>query len=88
MPRRLVLLAAMFAAVPAFAAASRPDAAVPVTQQREVYGKRTWLQRHDDILAYHRKVKPELVFIGDSITHFRGANRSLTGKTVPRAGRF
>lgn len=62
-------LALSFLACPALAA-PRADAATPVTQSRETYGKDTWLARHGKILERNRTVKPDLVFIGDSITHF------------------
>jgi lysophospholipase L1-like esterase len=42
----------------------------PVTQQREIYGDVSWLERHEQILERNKTVKPELVFLGDSITHF------------------
>lgn len=47
-----------------------PTPAEPVEQAREVYGKVSWTARHEAILARNKRVKPELVFIGDSITHF------------------
>lgn len=43
---------------------------IPVTQQREVYGDVSWMERHAQILARNKSVKPEIVFLGDSITHF------------------
>lgn len=46
------------------------DTTVGVVQTREKYGPDTWLQRHEKILARNKKVKPEVVFLGDSITHF------------------
>lgn len=61
-------------ALPALAfaplAAAEQAAVTPVTQQREVYGKVTWLERHAQILERNKTVKPEIVFLGDSITHF------------------
>ncbi|WP_422991928.1 GDSL-type esterase/lipase family protein [Undibacterium sp. Di24W] len=43
---------------------------IPVTQQREVYGDVTWMERHAQIIARNKTIKPEIVFLGDSITHF------------------
>ncbi|MBR7799315.1 GDSL-type esterase/lipase family protein [Undibacterium fentianense] len=43
---------------------------IPVTQQREIYGGVSWLDRHAQILERNKIVKPDLVFLGDSITHF------------------
>ena len=39
----------------------------PCTQQRDPYD---WKQRHEDILAMNRKQAPEILLIGNSITHF------------------
>lgn len=71
-PRTVVgLLATSFLAYSAPAAPTeRTDPAAPVTQAREVYGKTTWLARHEQILERNKAVKPEIVFLGDSITHF------------------
>ncbi len=40
-------------------------------QQRDDYD---WFARHAEVLALHAQVKPDLVFIGDSITHQWGGN--------------
>ena len=39
----------------------------PCTQQRDPYD---WKQRHEDVLAMNKKQAPEIVLIGNSITHF------------------
>ena len=54
------------------AAAAGTESTVPVTQTREQYGPDTWMQRHEKILARNKKVNPDFVFIGDSITHYWG----------------
>ncbi|MEI6297865.1 MAG: hypothetical protein WCO84_09610 [bacterium] len=48
-----------------------PSTLRPVTQNRDwrVYD---WAKRHAEICELVRSRKPELVFIGDSITHFFG----------------
>lgn len=39
----------------------------PCTQQRDPYD---WKQRHEDILALNKKQAPEILLIGNSITHY------------------
>jgi lysophospholipase L1-like esterase len=43
----------------------------PVTQNRD-HVTYDWQQRHAEILARNQTVKPDVVFIGDSIIHFWG----------------
>ena len=43
----------------------------PVTQDRD-HATYNWQQRHAEVLARNLVVKPEVVFIGDSIIHFWG----------------
>lgn len=43
-----------------------PDSLHVAPQQRDDYN---WMARHAEVLARHTNVKPEIVFIGDSITH-------------------
>ena len=43
----------------------------PVTQDRD-HATYNWQQRHAEILARNQTVKPDVVFIGDSIIHFWG----------------
>jgi lysophospholipase L1-like esterase len=44
---------------------------IPVTQRRD-FNVYDWEPRHNAILEYNKKRQPELVFIGNSITHFWG----------------
>lgn len=44
---------------------------VPVTQRRD-FNVYDWEPRHNAMLAYNKKRQPELVLIGNSITHFWG----------------
>jgi len=48
-----------------------PSTLVPCTQSRD-WPKYDWEKRHAAICALVRERKPQLVFIGDSITHFWG----------------
>lgn len=41
----------------------------PVTQDRD-RAMYDWAQRHREILARNREIKPDLVFIGDSLIHY------------------
>lgn len=43
----------------------------PCRQHRDSYTYR-WTDRHEEILEYNAKVKPEIVMLGNSITHFWG----------------
>jgi len=45
---------------------------VPVTQDRDA--KYDWAQRHEEVCATMKAQKPEVIFIGDSITHFFSAS--------------
>lgn len=71
---RAALLPSLLASLIPLAAIAAPQVRTdePVTQNRETYGPDTWNARHDKILARHRTVKPEIVLLGDSITHFWG----------------
>jgi lysophospholipase L1-like esterase len=53
--------------------ARRSSTLVPVTQNRDwrVYD---WAERHAAILALNRTRQPEIVMVGDSITHFWGGD--------------
>jgi len=53
------------------AAVSPPSTLVPLTQSRD-WPKYDWEQRHAAVCAQVRERRPDLVFIGDSITHFFG----------------
>ncbi len=46
-----------------------PETLIVEPQQRDSYD---WAARHEAVLERHRTVRPEVVFIGDSITHFWG----------------
>ncbi len=51
-----------------------PTTLIPVPQSREwCYGGYDWRNRHRDLLAYAAAHRPQLVFLGDSITHRWGA---------------
>jgi lysophospholipase L1-like esterase len=52
-------------------ATNLPSTLVPCTQSRD-WPKYDWEQRHAAICALVKELKPQLVFIGDSITHFWG----------------
>ena len=44
-----------------------------------------WFERHDKILKYGRETNPEIVFIGDSITHFWAGKDTIGGEfALPR----
>ncbi len=57
-----------------------PSSVVPVTQGREYPGY-IWAKRHAAICALVKERKPQLVFIGDSITHFFGGEPKDKGGT-------
>ncbi|MEG1507637.1 MAG: GDSL-type esterase/lipase family protein [Akkermansia sp.] len=67
-----ILLALLFA-LPLLAsplvAESLPTTLKPEPHQRDPYN---WMNRHNAIKARHETIKPEYVFIGDSITHHWG----------------
>jgi len=44
---------------------------IPITQRRD-FNVYDWEPRHNAILEYNKKMQPELVIIGNSITHFWG----------------
>lgn len=64
---------------------SRPPSSVlPVTQDRDWPGY-DWAKRHAAVCALVRERKPQLIFIGDSITHFFGgepADFRRTGESI------
>lgn len=63
-----LLLAGNVSALPAAAPALPPSLKVEA-QQRDSYN---WADRHAAVLARNRTVKPDVVILGDSITHFWG----------------
>ncbi len=66
----LTLSAGFLAAQTAPAPAAENNAIVPVGRlEKDMY---VWNQRHAEILAIKDNLKPEVVMIGDSITHFWG----------------
>lgn len=54
-------------------AVTPPNTVIPVTQDRN-WESYDWVKRHTMLTALVRERKPELVFIGDSITHNMGGN--------------
>ena len=61
-----------------------PTTLVEVTQNRD-WKNYDWVKRHESILELMRTRQPELVFLGDSITHFWGgqpADARLRGPEV------
>lgn len=63
-----LLLAGSLFALPA-AAPTLPPSLKVEAQQRDSYD---WADRHAAVLARNRAVKPDVVILGDSITHFWG----------------
>jgi lysophospholipase L1-like esterase len=62
----------------------QPSTLVAVTQNRD-WRTYDWVSRHESILRLLRTRRPELVFLGDSITHFWGgepADARLRGAAV------
>jgi hypothetical protein len=56
--------------VPVQPAAEANPAVVPVPKlEQDSYD---WYKRHEDVLAIQSKLNPQIVLIGDSITHFWG----------------
>ena len=53
---------------------SPPSTVVPVTQDRS-WPKYDWKKRHELTSAAVKRAKPQLLFIGDSITHFFGGEQ-------------
>jgi lysophospholipase L1-like esterase len=61
-----------------------PSSLVPVTQDRSAPGY-IWSDRHKAVCAAMKQRQPEVIFIGDSITHFWGgepADINQTGRKV------
>lgn len=57
----------------------RPNPAIlPATQKGNGYD---WMARHEAVLKVKKDVNPDLVFIGDSITHFWGGEPASYKKT-------
>jgi lysophospholipase L1-like esterase len=56
----------------------------PVTQDRDraIYN---WQTRHEEILARHREVKPDVVIVGDSIIHYCGGEPNAPMARAPQA---
>jgi lysophospholipase L1-like esterase len=50
-----------------------PSALIPIPQGRG-FGIFDWPKRHEAVCALVRERKPDLIFIGDSITHFMGGD--------------
>jgi lysophospholipase L1-like esterase len=73
---------ATFGAVAAFAAPESgprpPSTLVPVTQNRD-WRTYDWAQRHSACVALMKERQPEIVMLGDSITHFWGGE-PFTGR--------
>ncbi|MEJ1933883.1 GDSL-type esterase/lipase family protein [Nostoc sp. NIES-2111] len=63
--------AAESSSVLAIAGRPQPSTLVEVTQNRD-WKNYDWASRHRAILARHQQVKPDLLLLGDSITHFWG----------------
>ncbi len=63
---------------PARNSALRPE----VNRERDSYD---WLHRHDDVLDAPRSPRPDLVLIGDSITHFWGGEPKAAQSNGPKA---
>lgn len=64
-----VLLAGSLLALPTVAEPPHPPSLKIESQQRDSYN---WADRHAAVLARNRAVKPDVVILGDSITHFWG----------------
>jgi lysophospholipase L1-like esterase len=80
--RRQMSEVAALAVVPTAHAPAPPSSLVPVTQGREWPGYE-WAKRHAGVCANVRARQPQIVFIGDSITHFFGGephDRKLNGE--------
>ena len=62
---------------------ARNSAIVPeVNRERDSYD---WLHRHDDALDAPRNPRPDLVLVGDSITHFWGGEPKATQANGPKS---
>lgn len=66
--RLFCLLCTFAVAVVAFAV-QFPQTMTITSQSRDDYN---WFERHEAVLARHRTLKPQILFIGDSITHHWG----------------
>jgi lysophospholipase L1-like esterase len=53
----------------------QPSTVVAVTQNRD-WKNYDWATRHRAIIARHQQVKPDILLLGDSITHFWGGEPS------------
>lgn len=53
---------------------ARPSTTIPVTQDRS-WPSYDWRKRHEAVTALVQKQKPDVLFIGDSITHFFGGEK-------------
>lgn len=75
---RRILLASFLLAAPAFAKDTPGNTAVvPVSKlENDSYD---WWQRHEAVLAAKAKIDPEIVLVGDSITHFWGGEPASPG---------
>lgn len=65
----ILLLLGIVLPMKALMALSPPETLQATPQQRDDYD---WMARHAEVLALHQQVPPEIVFIGDSITHHWG----------------
>lgn len=65
-----------------FATDARPKTLRAEPQQRDDYN---WAERHEAVLARHRLVSPEIVFIGDSITHHWGGEPLGKRRVAPES---
>lgn len=64
-----------------------PTTYIPIPQSREWnYGGYHWKTRHRELIKYSQSIDPQIVFIGDSITHRWGAppfdKTTGTGKAI------
>lgn len=77
MTRRLLLTSLLFA-TPLFSKDTPANTAVvPVSKlENDCYD---WWQRHEAVLAAKAKMAPEIVLVGDSITHFWGGEPASPG---------
>jgi lysophospholipase L1-like esterase len=77
MTRRILLASLLFAA-PLFSKDTPANTAVvPVSKlENDCYD---WWQRHEAVLAAKARIAPEIVLVGDSITHFWGGEPASPG---------
>jgi lysophospholipase L1-like esterase len=77
MPRRLFFASLLLAAPLLAKDAPANTAVVPVSKlEKDCYD---WWQRHEAVLAAKAKIAPEIVLVGDSITHFWGGEPATPG---------